>query len=73
MEDSTLLDQSSPEMLVHDGLNRIDEAAEFLGLSRSQIYALMEAQELVYVKIGRSRRIPRRALIEFAARCLRGA
>jgi excisionase family DNA binding protein len=49
---------------------RIAEAAEFLGLSRSKIYQLMDAGELAYAKFGRSRRIPFQILMEFAAKCL---
>ena len=56
--------------LVAGGLDRIDEAAEFLGLSRSYIYDLMDRGELRYVKVGRSRRIPHQAIIELAARYL---
>lgn len=55
-----------------DGLVTVIEAATFLGLSRSQVYALMERGQLVYVKLGRSRRIPRRALIELASKNLKG-
>jgi excisionase family DNA binding protein len=44
------------EMLV-DGLVRVPEAARFLGLSRSKIYAMMDAGELPFVKFGKSRRI----------------
>ncbi len=55
------------EQMVLDGLVSVPEAARFLGLSRSKVYSLMEAGELAYVKIGRARRIPRRALIQLAA------
>jgi len=48
------------EDLVSEGLLKIREAAEFLKLSRSRLYELMDAGELAYVKIGRSRRVPRR-------------
>ncbi len=58
--------------LVADGLLVVSKAADFLGLSRSKIYALMDSGELVYVKLGRARRIPRRALIELAAANLKG-
>ncbi len=60
------------EELVADGLVRIAEAERFSGLSRSKLYELMEAGELAYVKLGRARRIPRRVLIELAARNLTG-
>jgi excisionase family DNA binding protein len=58
------------EQLVESGLDRVREAARFLGISVSQAYALMERGELPFVKFGKSRRIPRRALIEFAKRHL---
>jgi excisionase family DNA binding protein len=43
-------------------LVRVAEAARFLALSRSKLYQLMEAGALAYVKLGRSRRIPRSEL-----------
>ena len=58
--------------LVADGLMTVKECAEFLHLSRSKIYELMDAGDLCFAKLGRSRRIPRRAVIELAARQLRG-
>jgi excisionase family DNA binding protein len=60
------------EELVADGLLTVRECAEFLHLSRSKVYELMDAGELCFAKLGRSRRIPRRAVIELAARRLRG-
>lgn len=58
--------------IVRDGLSDIKAATEFTGLSRSMLYSLMEQGRLRYVKIGRARRIPRRALVELAAKNLRG-
>jgi excisionase family DNA binding protein len=58
--------------LVQEGLMTVAEAGRFAGLSRSSLYALMEEGKLVYAKIGRARRIPRRALVELAASSLRG-
>ena len=46
---------------------RIQEAAQFLGLSRASIYQLVDRGELSSVKFGRARRVPRRAVIELAA------
>ncbi len=58
--------------LVEDGLMTVAEAARFLRLSRSTLYAIMDRGELRFAKIGRSRRIPKRAVVELAARDLRG-
>jgi excisionase family DNA binding protein len=58
------------ESLVDDGFVDVGEAARFLGICRAKLYQLMESGELVYGKIGKARRIPRRALVEFAARVL---
>jgi excisionase family DNA binding protein len=56
--------------LVEDGLLTVREAQDFTRLSRSDLYARMERGELAYVKIGRRRLVPRRALIELAQRGL---
>ena len=58
--------------LVCEGLLTVAEAASFLGLSRASIYNLNSSGELPFVKIGGARRIPKRAVIELAARSLRG-
>jgi len=56
--------------LVADGLDTIKDAATFLRISVASLYKMMDRGELPFVKIGRSRRIPRRALVELAARNL---
>lgn len=60
------------EALVEDGLMTVAEAGRFLSLSRASIYNLMDRGELPFAKLGRSRRIPRRAVVELAARSLKG-
>ncbi len=57
---------------VSEGLLTVKKAAEFLSISRSKLYALMGNGELPFVKIGRSRRVPRQAVVELAARGLQG-
>ena len=54
------------EDLVKDGLVTVDEARQFTKLGRTRLYELMSSGELPFVKIGVSRRIPRRALVALA-------
>jgi len=58
--------------VVADGLMTIEEAAGFLAISRGHVYSLMNEGALRFVKLGRSRRIPRRSVVELAARALQG-
>lgn len=62
----------TPDELLADGLLTIREAAKFLAVGRSTLYVEMDAGRLAYVKIGRARRIPRRAIVELAASNIRG-
>jgi excisionase family DNA binding protein len=59
-----------PEELVDGGFVSVGEAAEFLRLSRATVYLLMDRGQLRYAKFGKSRRIPRKALMDYAQRCL---
>lgn len=56
--------------LVADGLLTVKEAIAFISLSRSTLHKLMENGQLGYVKIGKARRIPRKALLELAAKAV---
>jgi excisionase family DNA binding protein len=56
--------------IVADGLASVAEGMKFLSVSRSKLHELMNASEIQYAKVGRSRRIPWRALREYAARCM---
>lgn len=53
--------------ILDDGLERVADAARFLGVSRSLVYKLLNAGVLPSAKIGNSRRIPIRAVRELAA------
>ncbi|MBL8796596.1 MAG: helix-turn-helix domain-containing protein [Planctomycetia bacterium] len=67
------MEQKHPnDDLVRDGLDRVRDACTFLGLSQAMVYKLMDSGMLPFVKLGRSRRIPHKALIELAARNLVG-
>jgi excisionase family DNA binding protein len=48
----------------------IPEAVKALGVSRSVLYQLLDAGEVVSIKIGRSRRVPVITLEDFVARRL---
>jgi excisionase family DNA binding protein len=50
----------------------VAETAAFLRLSRATLYVLMDQGELPFVKLRRSRRVPRRAAVALAARGVRG-
>ena len=60
------------ESLVADGLLSVEEAMAFLSVGRTTVYELMDKGFLPYAKIGRSRRVPRRAVVELAAANLHG-
>ena len=61
---------SNVESTSQEGFASIRQAEEFLSISRSTLYTLMDRGELQYAKIGKSRRIPWKALREFAERSL---
>jgi excisionase family DNA binding protein len=44
--------------LAADGFADVHEAAEYLSMSRSSVYKLMESGDLKYAKFGKARRIP---------------
>ena len=58
--------------LLADGLFTVAECGEFLRLSRSTIYKAMESGQLVFVRFGAARRIPKRAAIAWAAANMMG-
>lgn len=58
--------------ILRDGVLTVRAAGEFTGWSVASLYAAMERGELQFVKLGRSRRIPKRALVDFMARNLQG-
>lgn len=50
-----------------DGAVSVAEASRFTGLGRSELYQMMVRNELAYLKHGRRRLIPRRALVDLLA------
>ena len=56
--------------LMADGLDRIPDAAQFLKVSATTIYQLMSNGRLPFVKIGKCRRIPHKAVVDLAATSL---
>ena len=55
------------EEMVQDGLVTIEAAMEFLDISRASLYRLINEGALPTVKLACARRVPRRALVKFAA------
>jgi excisionase family DNA binding protein len=46
------------------------DGGEFLGIKRTKMYELMQDGSIPYVRVAGDRKIPRRALIEYAERNL---
>jgi excisionase family DNA binding protein len=60
----TKRDAAEPKhTLVQEGLAKLQEAEAYLGVCRATLYKMMDGGELAYVKLGKSRRVPWRALI----------
>ena len=64
------MSNSTNNEIISDGLERISEAAAFLGMSRSHVYRLIRDGVLPSVKIGKSRRVPIRAVRDLALNCI---
>jgi excisionase family DNA binding protein len=62
--------ESPSQILVREGFAEVSEAQEYLKLSRSSVYGLMESGQLAYARFGRRRRIPWKALRDYAERNL---
>lgn len=61
------------QQLADEGFVSIQGAADFLSVSRGMIHVLLNRGELPSAKIGRVRRIPRKALLQFASQQLASA
>jgi excisionase family DNA binding protein len=58
-------DTNNPDLFC-DGLERVADAARFLGVSKGFVYMLIRSGSLPSVKLGTSRRVPVRAVRDFA-------
>jgi excisionase family DNA binding protein len=58
--------------LLTDGALSMNKAAKFTGYSRAFLYNACNRGELPFITMGRTRRIPKRALMDFMARGLQG-
>ena len=61
------MDNSTDDTL-NDGLMTTDEVCRFLRIGRTKAYELMNSGQLSSTMIGSQRRVPRRAVIDLAAR-----
>lgn len=66
------MDTKTARALVEGGLLSVEQAMEFLAISRSHLYELMDRGLVPYAKVGRCRRIPRDSLLDYVARNLKG-
>jgi excisionase family DNA binding protein len=64
----TELERQVGDRLLDDVLLTVTESADRTTWSRTKLYDLMNSGKLAYVTVGRSRRIPRFALVELLAR-----
>jgi excisionase family DNA binding protein len=55
------------------GFATVEQAMQFLALSRSSVYALMDHGQIKSAKFGKARRLPWRALHDYAEKCLANA
>lgn len=69
LEETTTVQQPNPATAPL--VLTIEQAAERLGIGRSLMYALVSSGEVESVTIGRLRRIPADALVEYIARLRR--
>ncbi len=58
-------DPKDPDIF-RDGLERVADAAKYLGVSKSFVYTLIRMGTLPSVKLGTSRRVPVRAVRDLA-------
>lgn len=56
--------------LCADGLISVPDAARFLGVCRAEVYLQMNRGNLPSAKIGKRRLIPRRAVVDMAAKAV---
>jgi excisionase family DNA binding protein len=70
MSGQSSVEAAEANPVVARGFATVPQASEFLGLSRSTIYQLMEAGELRYARFGRSRRLPWAAVYAYGEKYL---
>lgn len=55
--------------LAEGGYMSVEAACELLDVSRSKLYGMMARGEITWAKFGTLRKLPRRAVLEWATRC----
>ncbi|MFO0852433.1 MAG: helix-turn-helix domain-containing protein [Gemmataceae bacterium] len=59
--------EPAPEAVLADGVLSVEQAQAFCGLSEAELYRRMADGRLAFVRYGRRRLIPKRALIALLA------
>jgi excisionase family DNA binding protein len=73
MSEGREIRKQKPDLeVVAEGMMTVAEVADALRLSRTTVYQLFETGQLAYCRFGRSRRIPKLAVLELAASKLTG-
>ena len=72
MAEVKLHDEQTDDLIV-EGLATVDEASKYLRIGRSWLYQAMDSGRLAYVKLGKARRIPWRAIKQLARDSMVGA
>ena len=70
MSTTAVLTPERAEELCGDGMFSVEEAAAFANWSRAELYVRMGRGEVPFVKDGKRRTIPKRALVEILAQKL---
>jgi len=64
--------KKTKKSISESGYMSIDDVGEFLSVSRSTVYLLLNTGAIPSAKFGRNRRIPRQAVIDFTEQKMNG-
>ena len=65
-----MADERSAQDVVDEGAMTVDEAVKWSSLGRTRLYKAMDEGRLPFIKLGKRRLIPRKALRDLLARAV---